>query len=94
MPAYVISQVQMRPGPALDNYRRLAAASIERHGGKYLVRSGETAVLEGEWSGAVIVVEFPSAEQARAWYKSEDYAEALKFRDDALSRNLILVEGV
>ena len=44
--------------------------------------------------GAVIVVEFPSVEQARAWYASDDYAEALKFRDDALSRNLILVEGV
>ena len=84
----------MRPGPALDNYRRLAADSIERHGGKYLVRGGGTDVLEGEWSGAVIVVEFPSAEEARAWYASQDYAEALKFRNDALSRNLILVEGV
>jgi uncharacterized protein (DUF1330 family) len=94
MPAYIISQVEMRPGPALDNYRRLASASIERHGGKYLVRGGGTVVFEGEWSGAVIVVEFPSAQQARVWYDSDDYAEALKFRDDALSRNLILVEGV
>jgi len=94
MPAYIISQVHMRPGPGLDNYRRLAADSIECHGGKYLVRGGDTDVLEGEWSGAVIVVEFPSAEQARAWYESDDYAEALKFRDDALTRNLILVEGV
>jgi uncharacterized protein (DUF1330 family) len=94
MPAYIISQVHMRPGPALDSYRRLAADSIERHGGKYLVRGGKTDVLEGEWAGAVIVVEFPSVEQARAWYESDDYADALKFRHDALTRNLILVEGV
>jgi uncharacterized protein (DUF1330 family) len=94
MPAYIISQVHMRPGPALDSYRRLAADSIERHGGKYLVRGGDTDILEGEWSGALIVVEFASMEQARAWYESDDYAEALKFRDDALARNLILVEGV
>jgi uncharacterized protein (DUF1330 family) len=94
MTAYVISQVRMTPGPALDKYRELAAASIEQHGGKYLVRGGETDVLEGEWPGAVIVVAFDSAEQARDWYRSDDYAEALKFRDDALSRNLILVEGI
>jgi uncharacterized protein (DUF1330 family) len=40
------------------------------------------------------VVEFPDAEQARAWYRSPDYAEALAVRDRALTRNLILVEGV
>ena len=94
MTAYVISQVELKPGPALEEYRRLAAASIERHGGKYLVRGGQLEVLEGEWTRAAVVVAFESAEQARAWYTSDDYAEALSFRDDALSRNLVLVEGV
>ena len=94
MTTYVISEVEIRPGPALDEYRRLAAASIERHGGRYLVRGGDLEVLEGHWSGAAIVVAFDSADQARAWYRSDDYALALKVRDDALSRNLILVEGV
>ena len=94
MTAYVISQVQMRPGPALDKYRQLAADSIERHGGTYLARGSEIEVLEGEWTGAVIIVAFDSAEQARDWYHSDDYAEALKLRDDALERNLILVKGV
>jgi len=94
MTAYVISQVEMHPGPALDEYRRLAAVSIERHGGRYLVRGGELDVLEGQWTGAAVVVAFESAEQARAWYQSDDYALALEFRDDALSRNLIIVEGV
>jgi len=92
--AYIISQVETKPGPALDEYRRLAAASIARHGGTYLVRGGALEVLEGQWAGGAVVVAFPSAEAARRWYASDDYAEALKCRDDALSRNFVLVEGV
>jgi uncharacterized protein (DUF1330 family) len=92
--AYVISMVRMKPGLALDDYRRLAANSIDRHGGRYLVRGGEQHVLEGSWASATIVVEFPTVEAARAWYRSSEYAEALKHRDAALERDLILVEGV
>lgn len=94
MTAYVISRVQMRPGPALDSYRALAARSIERHGGRYLVRGGEQDLLEGDWPASTIVVEFPNLEAARAWYRSADYAEALKYRDAALDRDLVLVEGI
>jgi uncharacterized protein (DUF1330 family) len=94
MSAYVVSRVRMKPGEALDSYRRLAAKSIERHGGRYLVRGGEQQVLEGEWSPATIIVEFPTIEAARAWYASSDYGEALTYRNAALERDLVLVEGV
>jgi uncharacterized protein (DUF1330 family) len=84
----------MKPGASLNSYRQLAASSIERHGGRYLVRGGEQQVLEGDWTPGTIVVEFPTMDAARAWYASADYAEALRHRDDALERDLILVEGV
>ena len=41
----------------------------------------------------IIIVEFPDMERARAWYRSPEYSLALDVRDEALSRNLILVEG-
>lgn len=94
MTAYVISRVTMNPGPALEAYRRLAAASIARHGGRYLARGGAMTVLEGEWRAAAIVVEFPSMEAVHAWYASPDYAEALAHRDEALDRDMIVIEGV
>lgn len=51
--------------------------------------------LEGSWRPrTIITVEFPSIEQARAWYSSTEYALALEVRDKALSRNLILVDGI
>jgi uncharacterized protein (DUF1330 family) len=31
---------------------------------------------------------------ARAWYRSSEYASALEVRDRALTRDLILVDGV
>jgi uncharacterized protein (DUF1330 family) len=59
------------------------------------VRGGEIERLEGTWSPrAIIVVEFESLEQARTWYRSPEYALALQVRDEALSRNLILVDGI
>ncbi|SMF56776.1 Uncharacterized conserved protein, DUF1330 family [Tistlia consotensis] len=93
--AYVISDVAFRDRAALERYRTLAAASMARHGGRYLVRGGPVEALEGSWQpAALIVVEFPDRQAAQAWYRSPDYAEALAFRDAALSRDLILAEGV
>ena len=95
MPAYIISDVTIRDREAFEAYRSRAAASIAAHGGRYLVRGGDVETLEGDWQpGPLIVVEFPNSETARRWYRSEEYAAALEVRDAALSRNLILVEGV
>ncbi len=95
MPAYIISDVTIRDRAAIDIYRERAAASIKKHGGRYLVRGGEIEVLEGEWRPRMIIIaEFPDTDRARAWYRSPDYAAALEVRDQALSRNLILVDGI
>ncbi|TPI79921.1 DUF1330 domain-containing protein [Mesorhizobium sp. B2-8-9] len=95
MPAYVISDVTIRDREAFETYRTRAAASIAAHGGRYLARGGEVEALEGNWKpGPLIVVEFPDMDSARRWYRSAEYAAALEVRDTALSRNLILVDGI
>ncbi|MER8535902.1 DUF1330 domain-containing protein [Mesorhizobium sp. M1005] len=95
MAAYVISDVTIRDAEAIEAYRARAAASIAQHGGRYLVRGGEVERLEGDWSPRpLIIVEFPDMDTARRWYRSAEYAAALELRDAALSRNLILVEGI
>jgi uncharacterized protein (DUF1330 family) len=95
MPAYLISDVSVRDPDSFQIYRTRAADSIAKYGGRYLVRGGDIERLEGSWSPrAIIVVEFESVEQARAWYRSPEYAFALEVRDTALNRNLILVDGI
>ncbi len=94
MPAYLISDVTVRDPGAFQIYRTRAAASIAKYGGRYLVRGGEVAPLEGSWSPrTIIIVEFDSVEQAQTWYHSPEYAVALDIREAALNRNLILVDG-
>ena len=95
MAAYVISEVTARDPEAFANYRLRAEESIRQHGGRYLVRGAKTELLEGEGEPRMLViVEFPSLEQARTWYRSAEYAPALQIRDQALSRILTLVDGV
>src|SRR4029077_20284077 len=50
---------------AIKEYRTRAAASIAKHGGRYLVPGGAVERLEGDWQPNIVVVEFPDAEAAR-----------------------------
>ncbi|MET4041134.1 DUF1330 domain-containing protein [Bradyrhizobium sp. RT6a] len=95
MPAYVISEVEVRDQAAMEAYRALAAQTIAQYGGRYLARGGAAEVVEGgPPPKTIIIVEFPSVERAREWYASPEYAEALKLRRTALERRLMFVEGV
>jgi uncharacterized protein (DUF1330 family) len=95
MAAYLISDITVRDRAAFEIYRTRAADTIYAYGGRYLARLGEVQVLEGSWNpNSIVVVEFPNLERARAWYSSPEYAFALEMHDQALSRNLILVDGV
>ncbi|MCR0984911.1 DUF1330 domain-containing protein [Roseomonas populi] len=95
MPAYMVAEVEFIPGPALDRYRALAGAAIAAHGGTFLVRGQEKALTEGEHRfRRVIIVAFPSLDAAERWYRSAEYAEALRASGEAMHRTLYLVDGV
>src|ERR1700756_2453378 len=95
MATYLISDITVRDRAAFEIYRTRAADAIHTYGGRYLARLGEVQVLEGSWNpNMIVIVEFPNLEQARAWYGSREYAFALEMRENALSRDLILVDGV
>jgi uncharacterized protein (DUF1330 family) len=95
MPAYAISEVEMRDTAGFEAYRTIAAETIAQFGGRYVVRGGAASVIEGgPPPRTMIVVEFPTMQRLREWYASPEYAEALKVRQTALDRRLIFVEGV
>lgn len=95
MPAYVISEVEIIDETAGAEYRRLAAQSIAEYGGRYLVRGADTHVAEGPvTTRKTVIVEFPSMERLQQWYASPSYAKALAYRDRALVRRLVFVEGL
>jgi uncharacterized protein (DUF1330 family) len=93
--AYVISEVEVLDDQLIDTYRSLAKATIDQYGGRYIVRGGPVELMEGRRDPAkqFVIVEFPTIERAREWYRSPEYAEALKVRATALTRTLVLVDG-
>ena len=94
MTAYVISELEPRDTALFEQYRALAAATIARYGGRYLVRGGAAELIEGgPPPKTFVIVEFPDMARAREWYRSPEYAVALKVRANALERRLLFVEG-
>jgi uncharacterized protein (DUF1330 family) len=95
MPAYVIVDITVEDATAYDEYKRLAPASIAQYGGRYLVRGGRTEVLEGSWAPSrLVLLEFPSTEQARAWWSSPEYAEPKRMRQRCATTDMVVMEGM
>lgn len=95
MAAYIVVDITVRDPQTYERYKALAPASIARYGGRYVARGGKTEVLEGEWQPArLVILEFPDAERARAWWASAEYAEGKALRQRAASTNMVLVEGM
>lgn len=95
MPAYVMVQVDVRDAAAYERYKELAPPAISAYGGRYLARGGVTETLEGTWRPSrFVILEFPDAETARAWWRSPEYAEAKALRHRSATSEMLLVEGL
>lgn len=93
MSAYVLVEIEVKDPDRYAEYRPLAAESIAKHGGRYLVRGGTTEALEGEWSPRIVVLEFDSLEAAHAWYYSDEYQAAVALRHESAKSRMIAVVG-
>ncbi len=94
MAAYVIGEIEVTDPALYDEYRKQVLATLEKYQGRFLVRGGKVEPLEGGWSPKrVVLVEFPSFEQALKWYRSSEYAPLIRLRQRASRGKLVLVEG-
>lgn len=94
MAGYVIAEVEVHDPVRYEEYRKLVPGTIAQYGGKYLVRGGAIDVKEGGWQPRrMVVLEFASADQARRWYHSPEYAAAAAIRHQAATSKVLIVEG-
>jgi uncharacterized protein (DUF1330 family) len=95
MPAYVIAETIVTDPERYEQYRAASPAAIAAGGGRFLVRGGELAVLEGDWQPSrLVVLEFDDLAAAKRWYESEVYQEVKKLREGAAHLRVVAVQGV
>lgn len=95
MAAYVIVQADVTDEEKYGAYTKLSPATVEKFGGRFVVRGGEREDLEGRLAvSRVVVLEFPSMDVARSWYRSPEYQEAKAARAGAATATFTLVDGV
>ncbi len=95
MAAYIIATIEVTDPELFETYRAQVSPTIDKHGGKYLVRGGDVEVLEGNQPARrTVVLEFESLEKARGWYYSDDYAGPKELRIKATESNVMIVNGV
>jgi uncharacterized protein (DUF1330 family) len=95
MTAYVIVDIDVVDAEGYKDYVKAAPATVAHFGGRYIARGGANETLEGGWHAKrLVILEFPSAERAKAWLNSAEYAPARALRHKYARTNMVLVEGV
>jgi uncharacterized protein (DUF1330 family) len=92
--AYVIASVDVKDPARYEDYRKGVLPTITAYGGRFLARGGAVHRLEGDWAPKrLVIVEFPSVEQAKAWWNGREYADLKALRQATSEGSLVVIEG-
>ena len=95
MSAYALAHLyDPNSHPEVLEYIERIQDTMDPYGGRFIVHGPRVDVREGEWPGTIVILEFPTAEQARAWYESPRYRRILPLRTEHIRSDTIIVEGV
>lgn len=96
--AYLVVELTINDIDAYERYRQQVIATLETADARFLVRGGKRMQMEGADEQhhddlRTVIVEFPSMEQALAWYESPAYTPLIELRRSATDSRLFFVEG-
>jgi uncharacterized protein (DUF1330 family) len=92
---YVFANVDVTDPQQYEAYKKLSTVAIQKYGAQVCVRGGAVEVLEGDWTPQrIVLLKFPSREQAKTFYDSPEYRAAKKAREGAATMRMVLVDGV
>jgi len=95
MACYVTAGMKITNPQRFGEFVEVTLATVQRYGGKYLVRGGSFAAALGDRTpGRLVVIEFDSMDQARAWYDSPEFESPKQTQARSSNSNYVFVEGV
>jgi uncharacterized protein (DUF1330 family) len=93
--AYFVSCYRSISDPEkLAAYAKLSGPALKPFGAHYLALGKAAAAYEHGLKERLVIVEFPSLEQAIAARESPAYSEALKELGDGAERDFRIIEGL
>lgn len=94
-PAYIVVEISVHDQEGFSEYAETAPATIAQYGGSFIAMDGSPDSVEGEPpNGNVVLIQFPSVEQAQAWLGSPEYGVVKGLRHATADTRQILVEGL
>jgi uncharacterized protein (DUF1330 family) len=95
MSVYAIGFLKVHDPAWQPEYRARLPAILAAHGGRLLAGGGAQEILEGSPpdSDAVIIIEFPSMDCARAWYSDPEHAPLIALRQTGAILDMLLAPG-
>ena len=96
MSAYLVVDADLTNPEAYEEYKLKARPIAEKYGGEYLARGGKMNLKETQlWSPRrLVLVKFPSFEQAEAFYDSAQYQAILPISVASAKRTVVILEGI
>ena len=96
MAAYCVFEVDISDPSWRAKYGEPTAALVKKHGGRYLAASPAAKKLEGSRavSTAVVIIEFPDAEAAKAWHSDPEYQPLIELRNSGSTAEAMMVPGL
>jgi uncharacterized protein (DUF1330 family) len=95
MSAYAIfTRVRTFDPVELQTYNDAVAETLQGHNVKLLARYGRKEVLEGAEHEGIVILEFPTMEEAKAWYESPAYQKVRVHRYNSAEYRAVIVEGL
>lgn len=84
----------VRMGPEIEAYLRQVDATLAPYGGQFLVHGGQPEVLEGEWTGDLVILSFPHRTAAQEWYASDAYRMIMPLRRRNAVGSVMIIDTV
>ncbi len=95
MSAYAVAHLrELTVNREVITYLKKIDATLESFEGQFLVHGRKSEVVEGQFPGYLVIIEFPDIHKARGWYHSDAYQNIVSLRIENSDSSVVLVDGV
>lgn len=94
MSVYLIVEIEVQNKELYSRYVEKVPETIDKYGGRYLIRGGEVTALSGNWNPErIILIEFETVEQLRKCFSSPEYLELAPLREQSTTSKSIIIDS-